>query len=229
MSTMQRLSLIGLYNYNNTLFDNLSLPAGYDKQTFIDTLLVEHGEKCVLYPDFNFMKYSFGVISKKWQLELKRIYEALTAEYDPTWNYDRHEEYTDETTDKYKDTATSDYRNKTTSDNSTTSSQSVDSSNERKKAAYNSGTYEADEKTTSNDGTKTVHHDGTDANNEGDTNNKVNHDGSSKTTHKAHLYGNIGVTTATQMINEVLDQRISRNLYALACEIFANELLIGIY
>ena len=92
MSTMQRLTLIGLYNYDNSLFDNVILPDGFDKQTFIDTLLLEHGEKCVLYSDFDFMKYSLGAISRKWNNELKRIYEALSAEYNPIWNYDRNEE-----------------------------------------------------------------------------------------------------------------------------------------
>ena len=213
MSTMQRLTLIGLYNFNNTLFDNLALPEGYNKETFINSFLLEHGEKLVMYPDFEFMKYSIGVVSKKWALELERIYQALTAEYDPTWNYDRHEEY--------KDIAKSKFDNKTTSDHTTTAAQPVDATLEKQKAAFNSSSYEPDEKNISNDGTKTVNHKGTDADSAGTSENEVTHD--------AHLYGNIGVTTATQMINEVLDQRLSRNLYDLAGQIFSNELLIQIY
>lgn len=213
MSTMQRLTMIGLYNFDNSLFDLLELPEGYDKQTFIDAFLLEHGEKLVLYPNFDFMKYAIGAVSKKWQLELTRIYEALTAEYDPTWNYDRHEEY--------KDVAKSKFDNKTMSDNSNVASQSVDSTVEQKVSAFNSSSYEPDRKTNSNDGTKTLRHSGTDADTTGSSENEVTHD--------AHLYGNIGVTTATQMINEVLDQRLSRNLYDLAGQIFSNELLIQIY
>ena len=61
MSTMQRLTLIGIYDYDPTLFDGLTLPDGYDKQTFIDSLLLEHGEKCVLYANPDFMKYSIDM------------------------------------------------------------------------------------------------------------------------------------------------------------------------
>ena len=95
MSTTQRLTLIGMYNYEPNIFDGLNLPAAYDKATFIESLLVEHGEKCVLYSDLPFMRYSIGVWSRKWFMELERIAEALKAEYNPLWNYDRYEEWND--------------------------------------------------------------------------------------------------------------------------------------
>ena len=93
MSIMQRLTLIGLYNYDSKLFDNLTLPDAYDKNTFIESLLIEHGEKLVLYSDYDFMKYSIGAWGRKWSMELTRIAEALMAEYNPVWNYDRYEEW----------------------------------------------------------------------------------------------------------------------------------------
>lgn len=111
MSIMQRLTLIGMYNYNPTLFDKLTLPAGYDKETFIETLLLEHGEKCVLYTDLEFMKYTIGVLSRKWRLELERIYEALTAEYNPIYNYDRYEEGTDGRGKDWGEKTDTDYSN----------------------------------------------------------------------------------------------------------------------
>lgn len=95
MSIMQRLTLIGMVNYNPSLFDNLVLPEEYDKNTFIESLLLEHGEKLVLYSDVDFMKYSIGAWGRKWSLELSRIAQALFAEYNPIWNYDRYEEWDD--------------------------------------------------------------------------------------------------------------------------------------
>lgn len=111
MSTIQRLTLIGLFNYDSSLFDGLELPSGYDKTTFIDSLLLEHGEKCVLYSNPDFMKYSIGAWGRKWSLELSRIYDALTAEYNPIYNYDRYEYYKD--TDNIDHTLTNkpDYTN----------------------------------------------------------------------------------------------------------------------
>ena len=101
MSTNARMSLIGMYNYNPKLFDALLLPEGYDKETFINSLLLEHGEKCVMYSDPDFMYAAIGVWGKKWELELTKIYEALTAKYDPIFNYDRFEEIEDGRTKDY--------------------------------------------------------------------------------------------------------------------------------
>lgn len=138
MSTMQRLTLIGMYNYDPTLFDNVTLPDGYDKQDFIDALLLEHGEKCVQYSDVNFMKYSLGIVSRKWYAELSRIYEALRAEYNPIWNYDRNEEYHDTTGGEINNT------------------QPEDATQARSVAAFNSSAYEPDSQDKSNIGhTKT--------------------------------------------------------------------------
>lgn len=115
MSTMQRMTLIGLYNYENgfgrDLFRKLTLPDGYDKTTFVNSLLLEHGEKCVLYTNPDFFVESIGVWSGKYSLELSRIYEALTAEYNPIWNYDRHEDWSDEGTGKTSSETQGDRKN----------------------------------------------------------------------------------------------------------------------
>lgn len=200
MSTIQRLTLIGMYNYDSTLFDNVTLPEGYDKQTFIDSLLLEHGEKCVLYADVDFMKYSLGAISRKWNHELERIYTALYEEYNPIWNYDRNEEYEDKTERK--------------NGGNMTTSQPVSAIDEVRVAAFNSSTYEADRQTSSNAGTVKSESDSTE-------NGTINHN--------AHLWGNIGVTTSAAMVQEEANLRFKNNLYEIAGRIFANELLIQIY
>ena len=38
------LTMIGLYNYDNTLFDNLTFPAGIDKDLAINQILMSCGE-----------------------------------------------------------------------------------------------------------------------------------------------------------------------------------------
>ena len=217
MSTMQRLTLIGLYNYDNTLFDNVTLPDDYDRDLFINTLLLEHGEKCVLYTDVDFMKFSLGVVSSKWQLELEKLYEALTADYDPVSNYDRYES----TGEKRKVEA--DYDSTATPDSKETTQVITPEVTERKVSAYDSSTYEPSEETTVKQGKSEVARSGKDI---------VNVKGKladETRTYNSHVYGNIGVTTATKMVNEVIDQRTSKNLYSLAARIFANELLLYIY
>lgn len=245
MSTMQRLTLIGLYNYNPSLFDSLSLPDGYDKSDFIDSLLLEHGEKCVLYANPDFMKNAIAAWGRKWAGNLERIYRALTEEYNPLHNFDRFEEYTDnegtkresttnaghKATDspKYDDDVTNDYDVVTTSD--------IDKSIETKVSAFNSSSYEPSEKVTENGGKNTVTNDGTIKRHiEGKTqdlsessNSKTNDSETHNFTHNGHLYGNIGVTTSVQMLTSEVDARMKYNLYDAAGRLFANELLIGIY
>lgn len=261
MSTNARLTLIGMFNYEPTLFDSLSLPEGYDKDTFINSLLLEHGEKCVLYTDPNFMKFSIGAISQKWFMELQRILEALTAEYDPISNYDRHETWTDthtggstsKTTAKYdsdrtlntEDKRTANLKDKTDYNSNITAEQLTDATSEKKVAAYNSSAYEPSDKTidntgktkTTNAGDDTINHTGTDTvdhtgtdklHTEGTLSDTTNTSGSTDG-HTAHIYGNIGVVTATKMVDDIVAQRTKHNLYSVACNIFANELLIQVY
>ena len=305
MSTRQRLSLIGLYNYENDfgrdLFDKLELPEGYEKSTFVNTLLLEHGEKCVLYTDPTFFTLVIGVWSKKWALELSRIFEALTAEYNPIYNYDRFEESVDGRKKEYKSDVNSGARSgsqsSTTSTNKTqtdsnartnagserkeeqkgeriakdrpdyteTTAQTVGGNTERQISADNSSTYQPEWKETTNAGTTTREMAGESQNLEEVTGNKSNSKESShaedvsgtKTSaedsstsrisgeevrntntkdheqedneHRAHLYGNIGVTTSAAMVSEVVQQRINTNLYDIATGLFARELLLGIY
>lgn len=95
MSTFNRLTLIGLYNHVPSLFDRLTLPAAYDKKTFIDTLLLDQGEKCVAYPEPDFFTYAVGVWSRKWAKSLERVAMALNDNYNPLHNFDRHEEWSE--------------------------------------------------------------------------------------------------------------------------------------
>lgn len=89
------LTLIGMYNEDNTLFDSLDVPTGLDKSTLIDNILLRSGEFEVLYPDMDFMKFSIGAFSDAWQPTFERWVNALTLEYNPLENYDRNEDWTD--------------------------------------------------------------------------------------------------------------------------------------
>lgn len=89
------MTLIGMYNWDNTLFDNLQVPDGVDKATLIDNILIRSGEFEVMYSDFDFMKFSIGAWSRKWYPTLERWVDALSIEYNPLENYDRQEDWTD--------------------------------------------------------------------------------------------------------------------------------------
>lgn len=229
MSTTQRMTLIGMYNVDDELFTNLALPEGYDADTFINALLLEHGEKCVLYTDIDFMKSAIGMWSGKWALELEKIFAALTAEYNPIWNYDRNEKTTE--TDKPDNTVTRTHNNTDTQTNryDVVSTQNIDSTSENQISADNSSTYQPESKNTSNSGKTTVGNDGTITDAHTGTITDVEKGTRSNIDRTGHVWGNIGVTTSTQMIESETLIRAKRNLYDIATRLFANELLIGIY
>lgn len=221
MSTMQRMTLIGMYNYDNTLFDNMTLPEGYNKNTLIDALLLEHGEKCVIYPDPDFMKFSIGAISRKWAIELERIYIALTEEYNPIYNYDRYEQINENNTKKTKMDATTTRK----PDLTHTDDQTKSGTTERQVSAFDSSSYSPSEKNTYDNGTTKRTETGTEeTRTAGDL-----EDTAVKNWHKGHIYGNIGVKTSTATVIEELDMRTDRNLYGIAADIFAKELTLAIY
>lgn len=89
------ISILGLWNWDKTIFDVMSLPAGIDRPTLIANLITELAELEVLYSDAGFMKNAIRQWSKKELPTWERIAKAAAAEYDPIENYDRHEEWND--------------------------------------------------------------------------------------------------------------------------------------
>lgn len=90
-----KLTLIGLYNYDNTIFDLLNVPEGLTKDTLVNNILLRSSEFEVLYPDPDFMKSAIGDFSNAWQSTFERWVNALALEYNPLENYDRKEDWTD--------------------------------------------------------------------------------------------------------------------------------------
>lgn len=85
---MANLSILGLYGYDSTLFDNLLLPSAIDKDTVIDNLMAETAELECLYSDPDFMKAMIGIWSKKELPVWTHMYETTQYEYNPIWNKD---------------------------------------------------------------------------------------------------------------------------------------------
>lgn len=202
-----------MYEYNNHLFDALVLPSAFNKELFINSLLLEHGEKPCLYGNIDFMKSCISVWGEKWYHSFERVSVALTSDYNPIHNYDRHEEYSDTENRSTENT------NRINTDSST-STQST-SENENKVSAFNETTYQPDNSsigTTNNSDTSST-----------ETNGNGSENVDRTLQHNAHLYGNIGVTKSQEMISDELELRTNKNMYDIVCEVFANELLINIY
>lgn len=91
MARGSRLSILGLYHYTPTLFDEMVLPDDLDKDVLIDNLLMEYAELEVLYPDSEFMQKAIGRWSKMRLPTWQRMERVLYEDYDPFINIKRDE------------------------------------------------------------------------------------------------------------------------------------------
>lgn len=206
---MAKLTLIGMYNFDDTLFEYLTVPDGIDKEILVNNILMQSGEFEVLYPNLDFLKMSIGAWSKKWQPTFERWQKALAIEYDPLENYDRKEEWTDS-------------HNMTGSDSGNSSGQTsgtTGSLTTNRVSAYDSG----DALTTK---------DAVAANGSDSTNNSGNFSNSRSQTdggnHSGRIHGNIGVTTSQQMLESELKLGYW-NIYEKITDIFLTEFVLPIY
>lgn len=90
------MSLLGLWTANKGIFDFFQIPAALNKQTLVDNLLMECAELEVLYPDAEFMRDAIGAWSAAECDKWEELEKTLHYEYDPISNYDRREEWTDD-------------------------------------------------------------------------------------------------------------------------------------
>lgn len=207
------ITLIGLYNFDDTLFDLLQVPSGIDKQTLIDNMLLRSGDFEVMYPDPDFLKYSIGAWSRKWNATFSRWTKALSIEYNPLENYDRQEEWTDNRDVKGSESDTSNGSSNTSGTTGSTTTHNV--------SAYDAG----DNLTTRDQDVLS----GTDSSNGSSSMSRTgSHSLDDDLTHKGRIHGNIGVTTSQQMLQSELDLGYW-NIYEKITDIFLTEFIIPIY
>lgn len=91
------LSIMGMYEYDNSLFDGLDVPTYKDKNNVvhvvdktavINSILLNCAELEILYPEFDTMKLAIGVWSAAEQDTWKKMYATVMMEYNPLWNVD---------------------------------------------------------------------------------------------------------------------------------------------
>lgn len=86
-----RLSILGMYNYDNTIFDDFQLPDRIPRDMFLNNLLLECAEFGCIYPDGDFFKMAL----KSWsQMEISTwewLLDTQHYDYNPIWNVDVHD------------------------------------------------------------------------------------------------------------------------------------------
>lgn len=88
------LSILGLYNYDSTIFDDLVVPLDednnplFDKDTLVDTICYQNAEISLLYTDPTTMKNMIRLWSNTSQYSWKTLAKTMYLEYNPIWNKD---------------------------------------------------------------------------------------------------------------------------------------------
>ena len=227
---MARLTLNGMYQYDPTLFDGMILPEDYDRDALLSEIMKRCGQ---LYPYHQvppILKADIRLWFSRNYLNFDRIMEALTAEYNPIENYDRHElstktpDLTDKSTLSGKDSSDRDYDHM-----KETVTYKGDDTRETQVSAFDSSTYQPSEKVTDSRSNRSDEKD-TDGGYKDTTNygkvDTVTHTGTEG--YSSHIHGNIGTTTNAQMITGELELR-RYDIYADIAARFEREFIVQVY
>lgn len=199
------MTLIGLYNWDNTIFDKLNVPADLNKTTLVNNILLRSGEFEVMYADPDFMKDAIGMFSDTWQPTFERWVKALAIEYNPLENYDRKEDW-------------SDTRNASDSGTSSSSTSGTTSSTTTNRVSA----YDAGDALTTRDQAQTY---GADGSSSSGSSSSSSHEGAK---HDGRIHGNIGVTTSQMMLLSELDLGYW-NVYEKITDLFLTNFVIPVY
>ena len=247
MGIQATLTIVGLYEYDNTIFDLLTLPEGIDKESLVSYILTQCATLEILYPNPEVMKNLIGIWSISSQYTWNKLYETLTLEYNPLDNYDRTEtrttssSATGNSTDSGADTTASTDSGSdsvvSTDSGSDTTNNDVTSTN--KVAGFNTSTpanlATREATTTDNDTTTTYGKSNTTTDNYGKRNNTTVNYGRSNTnsfsktdTETIRARGNIGVTSSMQLL-DAQRKTVLFNLYDAIRDDFKKRFCILVY
>lgn len=213
------LSIMGMYEYDNTIFDGFDAPSYTDDNNVIHTLnrddvinniILQCAELELVYPSVEMMKFAIGVWSASNSRTWDKLYKSMYLEYNPIWNVDATETETEtnerdisrQHTGSNNETVNlSDAETRNLTDTETpniTDTESVQgfNSNQWSEAKKNvkSGT-----DTIQHTGTDTILHTGTDKTDI--TNNETVNDDNERVNTKRRT-GNIGVTASQDLITK---------------------------
>lgn len=183
------ISTMMLYQYDESIFDGLSVPNGVDIETVKDSILLETSEYSVIYPNPLLLRSYIKLWSDKNFPVWDELYKTTQYEYNPIHNYDREEHGKDVNTlnrNEKPDITTTDSYSRALNENTT---------RDTDVAAFNNGLADAN--------TETVNTDlGGSSNNTNKRTGNIKTDEDSTLIHDFHAYGNIGVTSTQELIQQ---------------------------
>lgn len=212
MSRKMFLDIVALYQFDNSIFDNAIFPSGLDRDTVINSILMNCRELDCSPNDPEFLKFAIGLWSKRNEYYFNETYKTLLYNYNPINNYDRHEVIKD-----------INVKNETSKEQITDKGKAVRTPelvNTEKVAAFNESTPQV---RTENDVT------GSDTSDTSSTRDRDNTVGTNENnTRTADISGNIGVTSSQELI-EQQREIVNISMYDLIATSFKSEFCILVY
>lgn len=221
------LTIIGLYNYDHTLFDNMIMPEGIDRDLVIDAIIMRGGEYEVLYSDLNLLKSLIGSWSKQWYNVFSNWLRANNEidTVNPLYNYDRLEDWTDSSANHSTSNDSMTGQGTTSGQDSSTGNTSVEDTHKISADDVNDFVNKTQDLQTSSSSVSA----NTSTSSTTNTQNSATTDGTVNSSHTGHLRGNIGVTTSAQMFAEwVQVLRDNGNIYDSIAYVFCTNFVIPI-
>lgn len=219
-----KLSILGLYNADDSIFDRMVLPEGVSAEQVVDNIILECAELELLYPNWDIMELAIFRWSQKSQYKWAKLLATENLEYNPIWNKDGTIK---ETETKFgTGTAQSQEKSSTSGSDSQTVTGTRDSTDELKVSAFDSSTYNNREQRTLDEDTSTAaSSEGTANSSRTGTSVSQNEEGR---TYERTEQGNIGVTTTQQMIKE--EREVSDfSIYDVIVQDFKERFCVIVY
>lgn len=210
--TKLHLTLGGLYNYDNTLFDEIAIPDNADKSILIDEIMRQAGGNESRYQDPNFLKQMINVFFKTNNWKFSELWKTTEYDYDPLVNYDLEISETREREENNDRTRKVENSGNNTSKSSETMENSV--------SAYNVSGYSPKDKTeTAGSNENSAKSSGTETEN--------NKGGGTETVTRREK-GDNSARSTQYMIREQREI-VNFNWYQIVADEFENELTIPLY
>lgn len=178
------VSILGVYDYDNTVLDGFVLPANVSRETFLMELFRNCAELELLYSDPDVLRPMLKYWSENRLPIWEELEKTLHYEYNPIENYDRREDWSDDSVSE------------ASGNSNTTSNITTNHTTTNKIAAFNAP---ADDQLRTRDTTNNIASDKSISSGDSTTNT------SAGSNHTGRIHGNIGVTTTQAMIKEQRD------------------------
>ena len=208
------LSIMGLYEYDNNIFQGLQVPTGLNREAVINEILLQCAELEIMYPNIDIMKLAITTWSIANQYTWQKLYDTMVVDYNPIWNVDASVTETlagTENRDIARAGSGSNNRTLNLADNETVNladNETVNITDTEAVKGFNSDTW-AESHKNAKAGTDNVAHTGTDNITHTGTDNiaitdteSVDDDLTRSETRTQRRTGNIGVTTTQQMLEQ---------------------------